>query len=339
MNVLITGMAGFAGSHLLEHLLKETDWNITGIVSFRHKGDSLRFEINAWDSKRVNVVYHDLQGPISERLIERIGPIDVIYNLAADSHVDRSIVDPVPFIKNNVDVILNVLEYARVIKPKIFLQCSTDEIYGPAPTGVNFKEWSSIIPSNPYSASKAMQEDAVIAYWRTYGVPAVITNTMNMIGERQDKEKFLPLIISRTAKGEVVPIHGSTEKIGSRFYLHARNYADALLFLTHLFSPGVIAKNEPRVPMYPNADRPARFNVVGEREIDNLALASMVAGFMGKPLKVQLIDWHQSRPGHDLRYALSGDKIRELGWKAPISFQDSVKKTIEWTLKNPEWLK
>lgn len=340
--LFLTGAAGFIGSHVLAHVMENTDWEVIAPVSFRHKGDSLRFQDDSWDAKRINIFYHDLAGPLSERLIERLGPIDIIWNLAADSHVDRSIIDPVPFVLNNVNVILTMLEFARAVKPQAFFQISTDEVYGPAPEGVAHKEWAPIIPSNPYSASKAMQEDVAIAYWRTYGVPVVITNTMNNIGERQDPEKFLPLIISKTAKGEVVPVHGQPGKIGSRFYLHARNHADALLFLTRYFTERTEENAMDAligVPLFPEVDRPVRFNVVGDREVDNLTLAQMVAEHMGKSLLVELIDFHKTRSGHDPRYALDGWKLASLGWQAPVSFETSLKRTIDWTLAHPEWLK
>jgi dTDP-glucose 4,6-dehydratase len=324
-------MAGFAGSHALDHVMQNTDWEVVGLSTFRHRGDPLRLEITAFDPKRIQVFHCDLRSDLSERLIERIGPIDYIWNLAAESHVDRSIEDPRPFIENNVSSAITMLEFARIVKPSVFLQISTDEVYGPAPWGINFKEWSTILPSNPYSASKAAQEAIAISYWRTYNVPVIITNTMNMFGERQDTEKYIPQVISRIANGRTVSVHGTEDNIGSRFYLHARNHADALLFITDHIKP----------PKYEESihDRPERFNVRGEREIDNLTLAEMIASIMGKELRYELIDFHSVRPGHDRRYALDDSKLANKGWKPPMSLGDSLKKTVQWTLNNPEWLK
>jgi dTDP-glucose 4,6-dehydratase len=325
--LLLTGIAGFIGSHIVEHIQANTDWDIVGLATFRHRGDPLRVE--AFDPKRISILHADLTAPLSHRLIETIGPIDYVINAAADSHVDRSIVEPQPFIENNVSLVISMLEYARIAKPRAFIQVSTDEVYGPAAKDYFAKEWDPIIPSNPYSASKAAQEAIAISYWRTYGVPVVITNTMNNFGERQDTEKYIPMLISRINRGEEVTVHGRQDEIGSRFYMHARNHADALLFLLNHILP--VQHDE-------GYGRPDRYNVVGDREIDNLTLAQMVADILGKPLRYRLVDFHSTRPGHDLRYALDGARLRDLGWEPPISVEDSLERTVNWTLENPAWL-
>src|SRR5215469_5627918 len=153
--VMVTGAAGFVGHHVVEYILENTDWYIICPVNCRHKGESSN--IQHLSGSRVRFFFHDLNWPFSERTIEKIGYVDYILNLAAESHVERSIRDPVPFIQNNVNVVLNVLEYARIVKPRAFIQVSTDEVYGPSLDNVNYIEWSSIKPSNPYSASKASQ--------------------------------------------------------------------------------------------------------------------------------------------------------------------------------------
>ena len=184
------------------------------------------------------------------------------------------------------------------------------------------------LPSNPYSASKAAQEDIAFAYWRTYGVPVVVTNTMNIIGELQDTEKFVPMVIKKVLNGEKVSIHGSLDgDIGSRFYLHARNQADGLLHVL----------NQP-VPMYGEALMPEKYNISGEREVNNLEMAQMIADFVGKPLNYEIVDFHTSRPGHDLRYALDSTKIASTGWISPLPLEESLRKTVEWTIAHPEWL-
>ena len=241
-----------------------------------------------WRS-RCHVVTHDLAAPFSEQMIDRIGHIDYIVNMASESHVDRSITDPVPFVENNVALVLNMLEYARQIKPEIFIQVSTDEVYGAAPTH-DHPEWSVILPSNPYSASKAAQEAIAISYWRTYDIPLIITNTMNNIGEMQDPEKFVPMLIKGIHNGDTVTIHGTEEYIGSRFYLHARNHADALLFLINQGAPTKYVDNNEIV-------MPDRYNVVGDTEKNNLELAEEIAQLVGEPLKYKLVDFHQIRPG------------------------------------------
>lgn len=328
MRVLLTGIAGFIGSHIVEHFQANTDWEIVGLASFRHKGDPLR-TVSFRDDVRI---YHaDLTAPLSFRLAELIGAVDVVINAAAESHVDRSIDDPRHFIENNVSSTITMLDYARVVRPKMFIQISTDEVYGPALPGESFKEWSSIIPSNPYSSSKACQEAIAISYWRTYGVPVVITNTMNNFGERQDAEKMVPKTIASIARDEEVVVHGKKGRIGSRFYLHARNHADALMFIINEVEPLLYEEGLHGVPQ--------RINVVGNEEVSNLVMAQTIARIMGKELKYTLQDFHTARPGHDLRYALDGSKLRGMGWKPPIPLRDSLAKTIEWTLNHPEWLR
>lgn len=332
--VLLTGIGGFAGSHILEHLLVNTDWSIIGIASWKHRGTPERIQEvlkgNPDWKNRVEVITHDLIAPMTEITKKRIGKCDYILNIASESHVDRSIVDPVPFVKNNVDLVINMLEFAREYGCEKFIQFSTDEVYGVAPFGVNHKEWSAILPSNPYSASKACQEAIAISYWRTYGIPLVITNTMNLFGETQDGEKFMAKVIRCIGNGETVPVHGKEGKIGSRYYLHARNMADAVLFILNKISPTPYIQDVDIVP--------DRFNIVGDVELNNLEVAQTIADIVGKELKYELVDHHTTRPGHDYRYGLDGSKLRDLGWKAPLDFKTSLTKYINWTLNNKQWL-
>jgi dTDP-glucose 4,6-dehydratase len=336
VKILLTGASGFVGSHVLRHLLINTDWKIICPITFRHKGLPERITSaictnESWNA-RVNVLHWDLSTPPSPFVRRSLADVDVIMNVASESHVDRSISEPVPFIMNNMSIMLNMLELAREIRPRLFLQMSTDEVYGPAPENYEHREWDVVLPSNPYSASKAAQEAVAISYWRTYGVPLVITNTMNIIGEMQDPEKFIPLVMRRLLRNQAVPVHVSPDgRPGSRFYLHARNLADAWLFLV-----GDLIE---RVPAHPDHERPFRVNIVGEREVDNITMVDMIADAMGKDVwGVDKIDFHASRPGHDLRYALDGTKISRLGWHPPVALDTSLKRTVQWTLDHPEWL-
>lgn len=341
--VLLTGASGFLGSHCLRHLLMNTDWHIVCPVSFKHHGVPERIKSSAWGlmddvdsahAKRIDVIWCDLSSPIADTTIRQIGGIDYIINYAAQSHVDRSIIDPVGFIQNNVNVVLNVLELARIVRPKIFIQISTDEVYGPAPLDYAHREWDCHIPSNPYSASKSAQEAIAISYWRTYGVPVVITNCMNLIGEMQDSEKFVPMTIKKVLSGDTVTIHGAPGgRIGSRFYLHARNLADAVLFLLRRYDYVPLGEYNT------GADRPDKWHIVGEREVSNLEMAQLIATYLDRELHYEIVDFHSSRPGHDLRYALDGSKIADIGWLPPISFEKSLKRMIDWTLLHPLWLR
>ena len=336
MRVLLTGAGGFVGHHTLAHFLKTTNWEIVATDSFRHFGTSARiravFEELPTERARVSVITHDLVSPIDSVTAHEIGDIDVIVNMASDSHVDRSIIEPRPFVENNVAVALTMLEYARTLPNlKTFIQIGTDEVYGPAPIGINHPEWSPQLPSNPYSASKSAQEALGIAYWRTFDIPVILTNTMNIIGERQDVEKFVPLILRALQNSAKVNVHALSSdsgwKAGSRFYLHARNQADALRFIIskyvntpHRYSDGLV--------------KPERFNVRGEQEISNDAMVVLIAKILGKDGSIErlvnYIDVEGTRPGHDLRYALDGIKLLSLGWKPPVPFEESLARTVHW---------
>ncbi len=333
--VLLTGASGFVGSHVLRHFLVNTDWDIVCPVTFTHKGiqDRIRVATDGIEDafKRVKVIKTDLTAPVSPVTAAIWGRIDYVVNVASDSHVKRSIDDPATFILNNVGLICHLLDWART-QPSIekIIQVSTDEVYGPAEAGYEHKEWVDLhLPSNPYAASKAAQEDICFAYWRTYGLPIAITNTMNIVGETQDSEKYVPMIIKKIFNNEVVTVHGNAEtgEIGSRYFLHARNQADGLLFV--LSQP---------FPKYGESSVPEKWNIVGKDELTNLEIAQEVARCMNRELKYEIVDFNSSRPGHDLRYALSGDKMAQAGWTPPYSFSESLQKTVDWTLSHSEWL-
>lgn len=342
--LLLTGAGGFVGSHALRHLLANTDFDIICPVTFRHKGNSDRItsaiENRPEWRKRVTVKVWDITTPANSRLLDNLADVDYIWNIASESHVDRSIEHPGAFVRNNVDLMINMLELSRQIKPKLFLQMSTDEVFGPAYGDYGHKEWDSVCPSNPYSASKAAQEAIAISYWRTYGVPLVITNTMNIIGEMQDPEKFVPKTMRSIIRNEPVTVHVSPDgKPGSRFYLHARNLADAWLYLTNYYSHPA---NRDRLKFAKDNFKPLRYNIVGEREVTNLEMARLLAHamrpFTANRMSVQLVNFHESRPGHDLRYALDGTALDELGWTPPVPFEESLAQTVAWTMVHPEWL-
>lgn len=325
--ILITGGAGFAGHHLVEHLLVNTDWEIFVLDKLNYASlgfDRLR-DIKAYNDKRVMTLSADISQIASEGLLRELGQIHYLIHMAAETHVDNSIVDPGKFVQANVVGTYGALELARKLDSlENFVYFSTDEVFGPAPEGVFYKEWNRYNCTNPYSATKAGGEELALAYANTYGLPVIITHTMNLFGERQHPEKFIPLVMNAVNEGKTITIHAdpSKTKAGTRHYIHCRNMADALMF---------ILKKGPW--------KREKFNIVGEREVDNLTLAKMIAEVIGKPLNYDMVDFHSSRPGHDLRYSLDGTKLAELGWKPPVNFEESLQKTVLWTLSHPEWLK
>jgi len=324
--VLITGGAGSVGAHIVEGVLKNTDWDIIVLEAFNYAGNMNRLtDMEIWEKEknRVRVVWHDLKSPISETTAQMIGEVDYVWHLAAESHVDHSIKDPMRFVMNNVVGTTNLLLWAKGLKKlKQFICFSTDEVFGPAPEGIYYNEEDRHRPNNPYAATKAGAEDMCIAFENTFKMPIIITHCMNIIGERMHAEKFLPMVIRKVLAGDTVTIHANKDKTksGTRFYIHARNVCDALLFLTKKGKSG------------------EKYNIVGEKEVSNLELARLIAKTIGKPLIYEMVDFHSSRPGHDLRYALSGEKMAELGWQLPKTFEDSLAKTINWYLKNKNWL-
>lgn len=324
--ILITGGMGFIGSHFVEHVHRTTDWNIIIVdkLSYASRGFERIRSMGLLSSPRIQVFTFDLSSSIPEGLVLEFGEVNYIVHMAADTHVDNSIDDPVPFIQNNVMSTVNLLEYARSVPTlKQFFYFSTDEVFGPALGDASYKEWDRHNPTNPYSASKSAAENICLSYKNTYSIPLVVVNVMNAFGERQHVEKFIPKCIDKILKDETVTIHANEDCTypGSRFYIHARNIANAVLFLVK------------------NGKVGEKYNITGERELDNLELAQMIAKELGKELKYEMVNFHANRPGHDIRYALDGSKLFDLGWKMPIDFEQSLKKTIQWTVEHPEWLK
>jgi dTDP-glucose 4,6-dehydratase len=334
--VMLTGIGGSIGCHFFAHIMQNTDWHVVGVDSFRHKGWTDRI-VNILDDhpewrERLTLITHDLMAPFSPITKGKMGHIDYIISMASLSDVWDSIREPITYVTTNVAIVLNLLEYAREIKPEVFLQISTDEVYGPTENKKQkgAKEWAPIAPSNPYSASKACQEAIAIAYWRTYGVPLIITNTMNNFGEMQQHNKFPVLVQKKIAKGEVVTIHGKKGAIGSRSYIHSRNFADAVLFL--------LKKTKPHQHVPGTADLPDRYNIAGDKQLDNVELAKLIAKLMKKKLIYKLEPGQIQRPGHDPHYALDDKKLYSLGWKPPHSFEESMENTIKWQMNHPEWI-
>lgn len=338
--VLITGGAGFIAHHVIDTILRETDWKIVSLDRLDFSGNLNRLYdiLETYDQStksRVKIVYHDLKAEINPLINSLLGDVNIILHLAAGSHVDRSIEFPMEFLMDNAVGTVNLLQYARTLKNlERFVYFSTDEVFGPAPVGINYKEFDRYNSTNPYSASKAAAEEFCVAFENTYKLPIYITHTMNVFGERQHPEKFIPMTIRRVKNGEKVSIHSDHTKTipGSRHYIHAKDVASALMFILNLDRNSIVVDD------YGGAKCP-KFNIVGAEEINNLELAQMIAKAQGMPLNYEMVDFHSSRPGHDLRYALSGEYMRKLGWYPKITLTERISEVVNWTLANEKWLK
>lgn len=330
--VLLTGGGGAIGAHVIAHLLQNTDWQIIVLDSFRHKGykDRIRVAMAGHDPERVRVIQHDLVCPISPYLARSIGSINYILHLAAISDVFWAVNNEAYTIHNNIMSTLTMLEYAKETEHEAFIYFSTDEVYGPVHEGEAHAEWSPHRPSNSYSASKAASEDICYPYWRAGQVRLILTNTMNNFGEMQAPSKYPAMIQKRLQDGQTITVHGHEGKIGSRFYIHSRNAADAILFILQNLPPHIHKVGE--------IDDPDRYHIVGEVRLNNLELAKLIAGLMGSPLKYEMMDFHADNPAHDIHYGLQDNKLRAAGWQQPKPFGDSMRDTIEWQRRHPEWL-
>jgi dTDP-glucose 4,6-dehydratase len=334
--ILITGGGGFIAHHLINQILIRTDWEVVTLDRLDYSGNlnrlhDLLLDRTPAERKRVRTIYHDLKAEINQMLESDIGPVNIVAHLAAGSHVDRSIERPMEFVMDNVVGTCNILEYARKQDNlEKFLYFSTDEVFGPAPEGVNYDEYDRYNCTNPYSASKAGGEELAVAFQNSYNMPIYITHTMNVFGQRQHPEKFIPMTIRNVRDGGTVTIHSDSTKTipGSRHYIHAEDVADATMFLL---------ENEHTLTPQSNGVKCPKFNIVGATELNNLELANLIADVQGKELNYQFQDFHSSRPGHDLRYALSGKRMANMGW-TPKPVEQRLEEVVKWTLDNTRWL-
>ena len=323
--IIITGGCGFIGHHFVEHVFKNTDWDIVIIdkLTYASMGYERLRDTNTLESPRVKVFCYDLVNTISDGLKREIGKVDYIVHMAAETHVDNSIKDPELFINNNIISTVKLLEYAKSLESlKMFFYFSTDEVFGPALGDTLYKEWDRHRPTNPYSASKSAAEQICISYENTFKIPLIVVNVMNAFGEKQHVEKFIPLCVKKILNNEKIYVHSYPDKktSGTRFYIHARNIASAVLFLIK------------------NGKLGEKYNISGEREVSNLEMVQMISKIMGKEADYEMVDFHSDRPGHDLRYGLDGSKLFSMGFELPVNFEESLRKTVLWTLENKKWL-
>lgn len=335
--VLVTGGAGFIAHHVIEYILDNTDWNVVCLDRIDTAGNLNRLSdvINGRsDKNRVRFVFHDLRAEINAGVAGMVGKVDIILHLAAASHVTRSITNPMEFVESNVVGTVNLLNFARTVDNlERFVYFSTDEVFGPAVDNTPFKEYDRYNATNPYSASKAGGEEMCVAYHNTYKLPIYITHTMNVYGERQAPEKYVPMSIKKILNKETLKIHYNTKlgKYGARNYLHAKDVASALLFILDL-------KDIP-IQLGHRGGRCPKFNISAGVEHDNYIIACILASALRMPFDFEDYDPNIDRPGHDFSYAISGEWLKTLGWKPSIAVEERMPKVALWYRDNQHWLK
>lgn len=320
MNLLVTGGCGFIGSHFIELQLKTysdvTVFNVDSLTYAAHPDTPEYLKKIAPD--RYKFFQVDINSPEIAQLL-KTHEIDTVVNFAAESHVDRSILDPVAFVKTNTVGVQNLLQAVRANGSIRFVQVSTDEVYGSLkPTDPQFTEQSPLSPNSPYAASKASADLLIYASYKTFGQDVVTTRCTNNYGPFQFPEKLIPLLIANALEDKAIPVYGDGMQVRDWIYVedHARGI-DA-----------VMRKGK----------RGEVYNISSHEERANIDLVKSILGMLKKP--ESLITYVGDRPGHDRRYGLSANKIQtELGWKPKYSFAEGMKKTVDWYLANPEWWK
>ncbi len=308
MRILVTGGAGFIGTNCMiyfkgkGHEIINVDKLGTG---------SVKKNLKVVENKFFKI---DISKRFPEDILEGV---DLMVNFASESHVDRSIKDPLFFYKNNTGLIMNILEALRKYSGNIrMVHISTDEVYGDILEG-SFSEDATLRPSNPYSASKVSQDAFVLAYSRTYGLNISITRCTNNYGPYQLPEKLIPKTIIRSLKDMKIPIYGNGEQV--RDWLYVEDHCKAIEIVSKLGKKGEI------------------YNVSAGNERKNIEVVKKILRIMNKP--EDLIEFVEDRPGHDVRYSLDSTKLRNLGWKPETSFEEGLERTVKWYIENKSWWK
>ena len=313
MQILVCGGAGFIGSAFLRNFLKNNyDSKITNL-------DVLTIGSNLENLKEIenNPNYKFIKDDIkNESVLDGlVKDVDVVVNFAAESHVDRSIANPKPFIKTNIFGTFSILEAIRKYD-KRFIHVSTDEIYGDAQGNSSFDENSQINPSNPYAATKAAADHLVSSYYRTYGINCITTRCTNNFGPNQFPEKLIPKTIIRSIKNLKTPLYGDGSQI--RSWIYVDDHVNAIESLISKGKPGHV------------------YNITAYEEITNKTIVEKILDILGKPH--DMIEYVEDRPGHDKRYSIDCSKIEnQIGWHPKYEFDDALKQTVNWYLQNNLW--
>lgn len=313
---LVTGALGFIGSYFVKYVLNNIDDALVVGVNRNSDQKNLKRLENISENPRFKMIYCDIA---KDDVTELFEDIDYVVNFAAKTFVDHSIRTPEPFIQSNIIGTFRLLEEARKYKNlQRFLQISTDEIYGSILHG-SFKENAPLNPTNPYSAAKASADMLAVSYYNTYNLPIIITRTVNNYGPFQHIQKAIPTFINKSLNNQPIPIYGDGKH--KRMWIHVEDHCRAILHLLEHGKDGNI------------------YHISSEEELENLELAKWILRYMGKDENnIEFINDFDARPGHDRRYALDIEKIKNLGWKSKYSFDEGFKKTVDWYLQNLWWL-
>lgn len=305
--VLVTGGCGFIGRHFIRHLLR--CWPEAAVINL----DALTYAADpaALADLAGHPRYRFVHGDVADgRLVRELAAgAGYIVHLAAESHVDRAIADPAPFVRTNITGTYELLEAARAARVRRFLGVSTDEVYGPAPPGCSFPEDAPLAPANPYAAAKAAADLLARSYFHTYGLPVLITRCTNNFGPGQHAEKFIPTCIRQARAGAPIPLYGDGQQV--RDWIHVRDHCAALLRVLRRGRPGAV------------------YHIASGQGRTNLEVARAILGLLGRPQ--DLIAHVADRPGHDRRYALAvGKTAAELGWRPRLGFAEGLAATVRW---------
>lgn len=311
--ILVTGGAGFIGSNFIRYVLaKHPDYRIINLDKLTYAGNLANLRTVETD-KRYRFVHGDICDP--GVVHETMRDADAVVSFAAESHVDRSILDPNAFIITNVYGTYVLLEAARSYRVERFLQVSTDEVYGPMPPGRSAKETDPLHPRSPYAAAKAGGEMQCLAFFATHHLPVIITRGSNTVGPYQYPEKLVPLFTTNALNHEPLPVYGDGHQV--RDWLYVEDHCEAIDLVLDRGEPGQI------------------YNIGAGNERENLDVVHAILRALNRPLS--LIRHVEDRPGHDIRYSVDSTKLRQLGWSPRYSFPEAIERTVRWYAENRWW--